>query len=113
MSDQPITCRDFIAGMPLAFNAEAAGDLKATFYFKVSGDEPGDYTLTIQNGDCTFSEGIPENADLTIETPSDVWTAISTGKMNGQTAFMQGKYKANGNFHLLLKMTSLFSTKTD
>ena len=31
MTEQPITCRDFISGMPLAFNAEAAGDLKPSY----------------------------------------------------------------------------------
>ncbi len=113
MTEQPITCRDFISGMPLAFNAEFAGDLKAILYFKVTGNEPGDYILTIQAGKCTFSEGVPQKADLTIETPSDVWVAVSTGNLNGQTAFMQGKYKANGNFHLLLDMNSLFNTKSD
>lgn len=113
MNNQPITCRDFISGMPSAFNADDAGDLKAVFYFQVSGDEPGDYTLTIQDGQCTFTVGVPEKADLTIETPSEVWVAVSTGKMNGQTAFMQGKYKAKGNFQLLMKMSELFSTKSD
>jgi putative sterol carrier protein len=113
MTEQPITCRDFIAGMPLVFNAEAAGDINATFYFKVTGEETGDYTLTIREGQCAFAEGVPEKADLTIETPGDVWVAISTGKLNGQTALMQGKYKANGNFHLLMKMDKFFSEKTD
>jgi putative sterol carrier protein len=113
MTEQPITCRDFISGMPLAFNAEAAGDLKAIFYFNVTGDEPGDYFLTVKEGQCTFSEGIPGKADLTIETPSDIWVAVSTGKLDGQTAFMQGKYIANGNFRLLMDMNTLFSPKSN
>ena len=91
MTEQPITCRDFISGMPLAFNAEAAGDLKAILYFKVTGDEPGDYFLTIKEGQCTFSEGIPEKADLTLDTPSDIWVAVSTGKLNGQNSLYAGE----------------------
>ena len=113
MTEQPITCRDFISGMPLAFNSDAAAGLNAIFYFKVTGNEPGDYALTIKEDRCFFSEGIPEKADLTIETPSDTWIAISTGKLNGQAAFMQGKYKANGDFRLLMSMNQLFSAKLD
>ncbi len=113
MLKQPITCREIIAGMPLAFNANHAGDLEAILYFKVIGEEPGDYSLTIQAGQCTFAEGVPSKADLTIETPSDIWVAISTGQLNGQTAFMQGKYKASGDFRLLMDMNNYFSAKTE
>ena len=107
---QELTCREIIAGIPTTFNAEAAGDIVAVIYYKVTGEEPGDYYLEIADGTCTFHEGTPASPTLTIETPSEVWVAISTGKLDGQQAFMEQKYKASGDFSLLMKLNSLFST---
>jgi putative sterol carrier protein len=39
-----------------------------------------------------------------------VWVAISTGKLAGQQAFMEQKYKASGDFSLLMSLNRLFST---
>ena len=108
---QELTCREIIAGMPTVFKAEMAGDIVADIYYKVTGEEPGDYYLEIANGTCIFHEGTPASPTLTIETPSEVWVAISTGKLDGQQAFMEQKYKASGDFSLLMKLSSLFSTR--
>jgi putative sterol carrier protein len=104
------TCQGLIIGMPTVFNAEAAGDLIADISFKVTGAEPGEPTLHIENGKCTYREGLAASPTLTIETPSDVWIAISRGELDGQQAFMQGKYKAFGNFVLMMKFSKLFGS---
>ena len=46
---------------------------------------------------------------MTITTPAAVWLAISRGELDGQQAFMSGKYKVEGDLSLLLKLKSLFS----
>jgi multimeric flavodoxin WrbA/putative sterol carrier protein len=109
MNKQRLTCRGIISGMPTAFNAEAAGDLAAVIYYKVTGEEPGDYYLDIADGICTFHEGTPSAPTLTIKTPSEVWVAISLGELDGRKAFMKRKYKTSGDMGLLMKLNSLFS----
>lgn len=106
---QDLTCREIISGMPSAFNAEVAGDLTAIIYYKVSGEEPGEYYLEIADGICNFHEGTPESPTLTIETPSEVWVSISSGEMNGRIAFMKRKYRTSGDIGLLMKLNNLFS----
>jgi multimeric flavodoxin WrbA/putative sterol carrier protein len=110
MNKQRLTCRGIISGMPTVFNSEAAGDLAATIYYRVTGEDPGDYYLEIADGICTFHEGKPSSPTLTIETPSDVWVAISVGELNGRKAFMKRKYKASGATGLLMKLDRLFSS---
>lgn len=110
MDKQRLTCREIISGMPTAFNAKASGDLRAIIYYKVTGEEPGDYYLEIDKGICTFHEGKPSSPTLTIETLSEVWVAISVGELDGQQAFMEQKYKTSGDMGLLMKLNSLFST---
>jgi len=76
----------------------------------VTGQEPGEYYLHIEGGKCSFHEGKAESPNLTINTPSEVWLAISRGKLDGQQAFMQQKYTASGDFGLLMKLGKLFAT---
>ena len=45
---------------------------------------------------------------MTIKAPCDVWLAVSQGRMSGQSAFMSGKYKVEGDMGLLMKLGSLF-----
>jgi putative sterol carrier protein len=107
------TIHDMIAGMALAFNAEAAGDLEAVVQFDITDEEPGDYYLTISEGICKAYEGKHEEPTVTIKTPADVWLKISRGEMNGASAFMMGKFKVSGKMDLLMKMAKLFSPPSE
>ena len=100
--------RDLIASMTNAFSFNAAGNLVATIQFHATGKEPGNYYLHIENGKCTFNEGVAKSPTVTIHTPSEVWIAISTGEMDGAQAFMQGKFRVEGDLRLLMKMRGLF-----
>ncbi|HEY85280.1 MAG TPA: hypothetical protein G4N96_09245, partial [Chloroflexi bacterium] len=105
---ETLNLKQTLTGMALVFNPDAAGDLTGDIQFNVSGDEPGDYFLRIANGKCAFNEGASMAPKLTINTPSEVWLAISRGELDGQTAFMQQKYKVEGDFGLLMKMSKMF-----
>jgi putative sterol carrier protein len=45
---------------------------------------------------------------VVIKTPADVWLAVAKGEMDGQQAFMNGRYKVEGDLSLLLKLRALF-----
>ena len=102
------TLREMIAGMPLAFNAQAASDLRAVIQFVVSGEGSGQYYLRIDEGRCVAFEGEHLNPALTIRTPSEVWLAISRGELDGAQAMMQGKYTIEGDLGLLIRFFELF-----
>jgi putative sterol carrier protein len=95
--------------MPLAFKAEAAGDLKAVIEFEITGEENFLSHLRIADGRCTHHEGPAEKPDLVIKAPAEIWVKISSGELSGQKAFMEGRYKAEGDLNLLLKFSRLFS----
>jgi putative sterol carrier protein len=46
---------------------------------------------------------------VVIKAPAAVWLAIGRGELDGQQAFMAGKYKVEGDLALLLKLRSLFN----
>ena len=102
------SCRELLQMMPLGFKPEAAGDVNAIYQFEVSHTENFTAHLQIADGKCTFHDGAAEKPDVTIKTPADVWLAIARGELNGQTAYFGGKYKAEGNIGLLIKLGSMF-----
>jgi multimeric flavodoxin WrbA/putative sterol carrier protein len=102
--------RLLLRGMAASFNSQAAEDLKTAIQFEVTGKQAGDWFLSIENGKCTYQEGKANSPNLTIKTPSEVWLAIANQEMDGQQAFMEGKYTATGDMSLLMRMRSLFGS---
>ena len=103
------SCRELLQAMPLAFNTETAGSLTADLQFEIKGDENFVSYLQIANGRCTYHDGPADKPNLIIKSPADIWLKISRGELNGQKAFMEGRYRVEGDMTLLLKMKSLFS----
>ena len=101
--------RDLFVGMPLVFDAKAAGDLEAAAQFDVLDEEPGDSYLTIAGKTCSAFEGVRPHPNLTVHTPAEVWLKITRGETGGATAFMTGKFKVCGSLDLLMKLSWLFA----
>lgn len=104
------SCRGLLQAMPRGFNPETAGDLEAVFQFDVSGGEEFSAHLMIGDGTCTYHEGPAPRPSVVIKTPAEVWVAISRGEIDGQQAFMAGKYKVEGDLMLLMRLKSLFAS---
>jgi multimeric flavodoxin WrbA/putative sterol carrier protein len=102
--------RLLLRGMAATFNGKAAGDLKATIQFEVTGKQSGHWYLSIEKGKCTYHERKVDNPTLTIQTSSEVWLAIANKEIDGQKAFMDGKYTAQGDMGLLMRFKSLFGS---
>jgi putative sterol carrier protein/putative NADPH-quinone reductase len=100
--------RLLLRGMAVMFDSQAAGNLKATIQFEVTGKQPGKWFLSVENGKCGFFEGKVNDPNLTIQTPSEVWLAITNKELDGQQAFTEGRYTATGDIRLLMRMKSLF-----
>ncbi|MBF0496153.1 MAG: NAD(P)H-dependent oxidoreductase [Deltaproteobacteria bacterium] len=104
------TCLDMLKIMPLGFKSDRAGDLAAIYQFEISGSEDFISHLKIADGQCVYHDGPAPAPDVIIKSPADVWLAISRGELDGQAAFMSGKYKVEGNIGLLLKLKSMFGS---
>lgn len=105
---QITTCRELLEMMPLAFDPAAAQGLEAVYQFDVSGKETLQAHLKISGEKCTYHEGPAAAPGVVIRTPGEVWLAIAADELDGQQAFMSGKYSVEGDLALLLKLKSLF-----
>jgi multimeric flavodoxin WrbA/putative sterol carrier protein len=102
------TARELLESMPQGLDPAAAAGLSATYQFEVRGSENFTAHLHIDNQKATFQEGPAANPQVIIKTPAEIWLAIARGELDGQQAFMTGKFAADGDLTLLMKLKSLF-----
>lgn len=102
------TVRELLESMPQGLDPAAAAGLTATYQFEVSGSENFTAHLRIDNQKAAFQEGPADNPQVIIRTPAEIWLAIARGEVDGSQAFMAGKFEADGDLTLLMKLKSLF-----
>jgi multimeric flavodoxin WrbA/putative sterol carrier protein len=105
-----LTCLELIRRMPMGFRKDKAADMNAVYQFEINGPESFTGHLVISKGTCSYVDGPASKPDVTIKSPADVWLAVSNGSLNGQSAFMAGKYKVEGNMGLLMNLSKLFTS---
>lgn len=108
MVPRPETIEDFVLVMKLAFRPEKAGNTDATIRFEFSGEVSGTCAFRISSAGLDDSLPPDSRADLVIWTPFDIWMDVITRKADGQSLFMEGAYKAEGDLDLLVRMGELF-----
>jgi len=79
------------------------------YQFQITGENNTVHTWTVdlKNGSGSVKEGAGEKPDCTISMTDDDFLQLMTGKLDGQTAFMQGKLKMKGNIALAMKLNLL------
>jgi len=96
-------------GMVEAFIAEKAGGQSAVIQYDVTGpDGKHSYQLKVAGGKASLSKGTPESARVTLALAAPDFLRLVTGKLNGQTAFFQGKLKLSGDMMFAQTMQSWF-----
>ena len=106
MSD--ITIPQLIANHPKAFQADKAEGVEAVIQYVLTGDEGGNYIITIKDGTCTTTEGTADNPNMTLTADASDFRDVLLGKANGMQYFMLGKLKLSGDLNLAMKLTSYF-----
>ena len=106
MSD--ITVKQMVFNHEKAFQPEVAEGIEAVIQYKLTGEEAGDYIITIKDDKCTVAEGIADNPTMTLTADAQDFGDVLLGKANGMQYFMQGKLKLSGDLNLAMKLTSFF-----
>ena len=103
-----MTPADIFKEMPSQLDANAAKGVNATIQFNLSGDNGGQWYVAIKDGTAAVSEGTAPSANMTMTMAAHDYVDMTTGKLNGQMAFMSGKLKISGDMGLAMKMQTLF-----
>jgi putative sterol carrier protein len=106
MADIPV--KQMVYNHEKAFMPEMAVGVNAVIQYRLTGEEGGDYIITIKDGKCTVAEGIAENPNMTLTADGKDFADVLLGKANGMQYFMMGKLKLAGDLNLAMKLTSFF-----
>jgi len=106
-----ITVKDLMERMPKAFLPEKAPGVDAVIQYHLTGEEGGDWVITIRDGQCTVTEGTAENPRLTLTADAQDYKDVILGKLDGMKAFMTGKLKLSGDLNLAMKLTTFFKLR--
>ena len=92
-----------------AFMPEKSSGLDAIVQYHLTGDEGGDFIISIRNDKCSVREGVAENPVVTMTADGDYFRDLLLGKEDGMKGFLEGKLVLTGNLKLAMKLTSLFN----
>lgn len=103
-----ITVQQLIDNHPKAFQPEKAQGVDAVIQYHLTGEEGGDWIVTIRDGKCSVAPGTADNPKMTLNADAQDFKDVLTGRVNGMQYFMQGKLKLAGDLNLAMKLTSMF-----
>jgi putative sterol carrier protein len=106
MSD--VTVQKIIENHPKYFQADLAEGMDVVIQYALTGEEAGNYIITIKDGVCTTAEGVADKPNMTLSADSQDFKDVLTGRGNGMQYFMMGKLKLSGDLNLAMKLTQIF-----
>ena len=104
---EKLSTRDIIETLPKRFKANEAEHEEGIFHFDIEGDDGGEYTVKVENGICTVTEGFDGTPNCVIRAKDKHYKKVETGQMKAQMAVMMGKLKIS-DLGEMIKFISFF-----
>jgi len=102
------TIQEFFDALPGKLEPARLAGMNASFQFVATGDGGGDWFVKISNNAAEVGSGKVDSPTIVLAAAASDWLALMNGQMNGQTAFITGKLKIQGDMTLAMKLESLF-----
>jgi putative sterol carrier protein len=103
------TAQQALKDLSESADAEKLKGMDATILFDVSGEDGGQWTVTIDNGKVNVEEGQTGSPTITVQAAAEDLKALVKGDLNPMAAFMQGRLKVKGDLSIAMQLQKLFS----
>ena len=104
----PSTIQELFNGLPARLKAADAAGKNSVFHFDLSGDNGGQYTVTVADGACKVETGLNGEAKCKVSAAAADYLDIELGKLRPEMAFMMGKIKIS-NLPEMMTFMQLFT----
>lgn len=91
-----------------SFQPEKAAGIDAVIQINVTGDQGGDYFVTIRDKQLKVDHGVASNPRLTLGANAQDILNMFNGRMNPMQAYMQGKVQVRGDMGLAMRLADVF-----
>jgi putative sterol carrier protein len=105
---EEMNIKKLVEGLPGAFVPEKAEGINAVVQYELTGEEGGEWIVTIADGACQVSEGRAESPTMTLIMDAGDYVDLISGELSATAAFMSGKLKISGDLSLATQLTSFF-----
>lgn len=89
------------------YKPELAPGYSGVVHLILTGHEPGEFTLTLNQDGCTPSEGLTGQADCEIRTSSEAFRRIASHQKSAEEEFIMGNIYIS-NLQVILRITKAF-----
>lgn len=93
--------------IPDRFRPAKAEGYASIVHFDISGDEPIQFSVSIDHGECQLEEGLQGKPSCVVKAKSKHYVALESGEMNPQLAILTGKVKVS-NINEMLRFSKCF-----
>ena len=101
--------RQIFTRMPEAFRPDKAQGVTATMQYDITTDDGvKPWTVVVDNGTCTTSEGAADDPRLTLQLGIVDFVRLIFGQAEGPQLFMGGKLKLKGDMMFAMQMQTYF-----
>ncbi|MBI2433332.1 MAG: SCP2 sterol-binding domain-containing protein [Candidatus Hydrogenedentes bacterium] len=100
---------EFFDRVPERVNKEKVQGMNATYQFNIGGQAGGQHWVKFVDGEVSHGDGLADTPNITLTIEDENFVSLITGKLNGQTAFLTGKLKIQGDMSLAMKLQSVFA----
>lgn len=107
MAERPETAREIVESLPQRFEPLIAENAESIVHLRLKGDRGGDFTVIVEDGNCTVKEGLHGEAACVVSTTDKAYEDLETGRTNAQMAVFTGKVKVS-NIPELLRFIQYF-----
>ena len=91
--EKPGTAREIVESLETRFKPEKAEGYEGIFHLQLSGDNGGEFTISIKDQTCKVSEGLEGEPACIIRAKDKVYADVELGNTNPQMAVLMGKIK--------------------
>lgn len=102
-----MTAREIVYSLPERFKPQVAENTEMTVHLQLTGENGGDFTVKVDDGVCTVTEGLSGEPECVVKTSDKAYEDLELGRTNPQMALMTGKVKVS-NITGLLKFIQMF-----
>jgi putative sterol carrier protein len=97
--------REFFETLESRVDPSKTAGMTNSYVFEIEG--AGVWKVDVADGKVAVTEG-GGDADVTIRSSEETFTAIASGEQNPTTAYMTGKLKVDGDMGAAMKLQKLF-----
>ena len=105
------TIAEIMHTMPRAFVPEKAAGVSAKVAFEFTGDDGGQFVISVHDGACEVSSGTVADPKTAVTVAAADWVDIIEGRLDAMKAFMGGKLKVRGDMMFMMKFMQMFDPK--